>query len=379
MSRKKLTKLYVKVDNTRAKGEPPMTRVHVRGEEVRCHILNHVEQHPRDIGRITAEHFKITRQAVNKHLKRLKQEGALNEEGKTRNRSYKLAPQLQTSMYFQITPELEEHVVWQDIGPVVGKQPDNVLDIWQYALTEMINNARDHSVGAEMFIIIRKNAVYTEIAVIDDGVGIFKKIQAEMNLLDERHAIFELAKGKLTTDPDRHTGEGIFFTSRMFDQFDIYSGGVNYTHEFTHPEDWIGEAAKPKQGTAVWMRLNNHTARTVKKIFDKFSGDEDYGFTKTIVPVRLAQYGNDKLISRSQARRVLARIEVFKTVLFDFTGVPTIGQAFADEIFRVFATQHPEIDIYAIHTNSEVKRMIARAKSSKTDSNIVSGELQAAV
>jgi len=35
-----------------------------------------------------------------------------------------------------------------------------------------------------------------------------------------------LAKGKLTTDPKRHSGEGIFFSSRMFDEFDILSGGV---------------------------------------------------------------------------------------------------------------------------------------------------------
>jgi hypothetical protein len=53
--------------------------------------------------------------------------------------------------------------------------------------------------------------------------------------------------------------------------------------------------------------------------------------------VRLAKYGNDQLISRSQAKRLLARIELFKIVLFDFSGVETIGQAFADEIFRVFA------------------------------------------
>ena len=57
-------------------------------------------------------------------------------------------------------------------------------------------------------------------------MGIFKKIQKALDLLDERHAILELAKGKLTTDPKHHTGEGIFFTSRMFDEFTILSGGV---------------------------------------------------------------------------------------------------------------------------------------------------------
>src|SRR3972149_12322968 len=100
-----------------------------------------------------------------------------------------------------------------------------------------------------------------------------------------------------------------------------------------------------------------------KKIFDQFASGEDYGFNKTVVPVKLARYGQEQLVSRSQAKRLLARVEVFKIVIFDFREVPSIGQAFADEIFRVFANRHPEIELSAIHANSEVKRMIERAKS----------------
>jgi anti-sigma regulatory factor (Ser/Thr protein kinase) len=300
---------------------------------------------------------------VNKHLKKLRQVGALSDKGKTRSRSYSLAPKLEWAHTYPITSDLEEHVLWQnDLRAVIGQQPENVLDIWQYGLTEMINNARDHSGGSELLVMLRKTAVYTEMAIIDNGVGIFRKIQSALKLADERHAIFELSKGKLTTDPQRHTGEGIFFTSRMFDSFDIYSGGVNFSHEYGTAEDWILERASPGDGTAVWLKLNNHTSRTLKKVFDQYTSGDDFGFTKTVVPVKLAQYGNDKLISRSQAKRVLARVELFKTVLFDFSNVPTIGQAFADEIFRVFANEHPEIEIIPVHTNSEVRRMITRVK-----------------
>jgi len=59
----------------------------------------------------------------------------------------------------------------------------------------------------------------------------------------------------------------------------------------------------------------------------------------------------------------LARIELFKLVIFDFAYVDSIGQAFADEIFRVFANQHKEIELAHIHTNEAVKQMIDRAKS----------------
>ena len=227
----------------------------------------------------------------------------------------------------------------------------------------MFNNAIDHSGGSEILVQIRKNAVNTEMVLMDNGVGIFKKIQTAMNLLDERHAILELSKGKLTTDPNNHTGEGIFFTSRMFDKFDILSGGIFFTHQFGDDEDWILERDKFETGTSVWMEIHNHTARTTKRIFDQFTSGDDFGFNKTVVPVKLAQYGNDKLISRSQAKRVLARIELFKVVIFNFEGVEFIGQAFADEIFRVFSQKHPEIELMTQKTNSEVRRMIERAKS----------------
>lgn len=341
-----------------------MTGIRARGEDVRRFILEHVDKHHADISKVVALHFGITRQAVNKHLQRLVAEGAIVEEGRTRSRTYRLATLSEWSKVYPIAPGLAEDTVWRsDIAKVLGEMPDNVIGIWQYGFTEMFNNAIDHSAGKEIYVHIKKTAADTEVVVMDDGVGIFRKIQAALNLLDERHAILELAKGKLTTDPRNHSGEGIFFSSRVFDGFDILSGGVYFRHKFGDPSDWVMERQKANSGTAVWMELNNHTSRTARKIFDQYSTDDNYGFTKTVVPVDLARYGNENLISRSQAKRLLARVELFKTVLLDFAGVPSIGQAFADEIFRVFQGKHPGIEIRAVHASSEVKRMIERAKS----------------
>jgi biotin operon repressor/anti-sigma regulatory factor (Ser/Thr protein kinase) len=341
-----------------------MARIRVRGEEIRRFIMENVGAHPRDVAGKAATRFRISRQAVNKHLQRLAKEGCLTETGKTRNREYALMPLTDWQEEFPLVGGLEEDVIWErHVSAALGQLPENVSDIWQYAFTEMLNNARDHSGGSRILVMIRKTAVTTEMAICDDGVGIFRKVQAAFNLLDERHAVLELAKGKLTTDPKNHTGEGIFFTSRMVDTFNIFSGGVTFMHEFGQSEDWIFERTDQQVGTIVYLKLNNHTARTQTKIFDKFSAAEDYGFNKTVVPVKMAQYGNDKLVSRSQARRVLARVELFKKVIFDFSEVPIIGQAFADEIFRVFAFQHQEIELVAIRANSVVMRMILRAKS----------------
>ena len=149
----------------------------------------------------------------------------------------------------------------------------------------------------------------------------------------------------------------------MFDEFTILSGEVIFSHDYEDVEDWIMEMEKYSSGTAVFMTLSNHTSRTTKKVFDKFASDDDYGFTKTVVPVRLAKYGDDNLMSRSQARRLLARVDRFKLVMLDFDGVDSIGQAFADELFRVFPVQHPDVEVMEIRANSAVKRMISRTQS----------------
>ncbi len=51
------------------------------------------------------------------------------------------------------------------------------------------------------------------------------------------------------------------------------------------------------------MTIAVDSPRTLKSVFDLYANPEtdDYGFSKTHVPLRLAQYGQDDLVSRSQA------------------------------------------------------------------------------
>jgi hypothetical protein len=335
--------------------------------------LENVETYPNDIAKRAAVAFAITRQAVNKHLSHLVKEKALVEEGNTRNRTYRLCPIAEVRKMYELSSALQEDVVWRnDVQQTLSGLPENVMDIWSYCFTEMFNNAIDHSGAAYISVSVKRTATSTAITIYDDGIGIFKKIQEALGLLDERHAVFELSKGKLTTDPARHTGEGIFFSSRMVDAFQILSSETFFSHNFGKSEDWILQDEKPGRGTLVVMRLNNHTSRTLKKVFSEFSSDDDIGFTKTVVPVRLAQYGDDKLVSRSQAKRLLDRVDRFKTVILDFSEVTTIGQSFADEIFRVFQNSHPLIELIPTNANTDVQDVIVRAQSASAamDQNI---------
>jgi biotin operon repressor/anti-sigma regulatory factor (Ser/Thr protein kinase) len=342
-----------------------MSGVRARGEEIRRFILENVEKQPDSVSRLAAEKFGITRQAANKHLQRLTQEGSLIESGNTRARAYKLAPLSKWSRRYPIVQGLEENRVWEDVKPNLGALPTNVMNIWHIGFTEMFNNAIEHSEGTNIWVDIEKTALDCKVLILDDGVGIFEKIKAHMGLEDARHAVLELAKGKFTTDPKNHSGEGIFFTSRMFDTFAIHSKGLSYSHDFGEQEDWIADLDSARGGTGVFLELDNHTSRTARGIYDEFSSIER-GFNKTLIPVRLAQHGNDQLVSRSQAKRLLTRVDRFDIVALDFRNVPEIGQGFADEIFRVFAKEHPEIQLLPSGANEAVKRMIAHVLSGES-------------
>lgn len=312
-----------------------------------------------------ADEFHISRQAAHRRLMQLVTDGDLIPIGATKARIYQLAVMLHQADTFD-RQGLAEDQVWRNTClPVVQWLPENVRDIWQYGMTEMINNAIDHSGAQSVSVGIKQNALYTQAWVSDDGEGIFLKIQRALKLYDPRESILELAKGKLTTDPVNHTGQGIFFSSKMFDAFDIRSGNLHFMHDADDP-DFLSKQPKEAPGTIVFMKLENDSPRSMKAVFDSFAEPDEFTFDKTIVPVRLAQHEGEKLVSRSQAKRLTLRFERFRKVILDFTGVETIGQAFADEVFRVFQTAHPEITMTPTHMTADVDGMIKRALGTRS-------------
>jgi len=330
---------------------------------IRRRILDLIDRDSRGVARRLSEEVGLSRQAGNVHLRAMERDGIIVAEGNTRARTYRLADMhVETKRY--PTAGLDEHVVWREVfAPAVADLPENVRDIWSYGVTEMVNNAIDHSESPTVLVGVRRNALYTIGFVADQGVGIFAKIQKALGLYDPREAILELAKGKLTTDPKSHTGEGVFFTSKAFEHYDIRSGNLLFLHDPELADDFLIETETGEHGTAVVMRLANDSPRVLKAVFDEFSDPEEYTFWKTVVPVRLAQYEGEKLVSRSQAKRLTMRFERFRNVVLDFTGVTEIGQAFADELFRVFALAHPEVLLAPMNMVPAVTDMVDRARA----------------
>ncbi|OPY03147.1 MAG: hypothetical protein A4E61_01180 [Syntrophorhabdus sp. PtaB.Bin184] len=331
-------------------------RTRKRGETVRGFILKNVERRSGDtVSRATTQ-FGISRQAVHKHLKFLVEANLIARTSLAR---YELCTLEEHKKILPVTDMTPEDIVWRrEVRDMLGPLPENALDIWQYGFTEIFSNVAAHSGSESAFVQVKRTAVSTKMTIWDRGVGIFDKVLSHMDLIDERHAILELTKGKLTTDPAAHPGHGIFFTARMFDAFSILSKGILLTHTSGDGDDWTVETQQEGPGTLVTMTLKNDTSRQIRDIYEKFSSQTSPGFSTTVVSAHLAHHGTEKLVSRSEAKRLLARIDQFRVALIDFDRVESIGQAFADEIFRVYPSEHPEVEIREVRTNKEVQEMI---------------------
>jgi len=324
-------------------------------------ILTAVAEGSKTIARQLQNEFGVARTTANRYIKAAIDGGFIHRISRGR---YGLVT-TKTELSYSIGG-LREDTVWrEDIRPLIGGLPENVDEILHYGCTEMINNCIDHSDGTGISINVICTARTTRIRIYDDGVGIFRKIADALDLDDERQSVLELAKGKFTTDPSKHSGEGIFFTCRAMDDYSIYSRGTRFSHQAGDDMDWVvgtdyvqGDPAL--QGTLVDMSMESGSVTELGSIYATYQ-DEDLGFSKTIVPVRLLEVGEDRLVSRSQAKRLLNRFDRFREVVLDFEGVESIGQAFADEVFRVFSLAHPEVQLFAIRQNEAVSRMITRA------------------
>lgn len=267
--------------------------------EIRDFIVDHVDEHPYDLTSTVAQHFEISRQAAHQHINQAVKDGIITAGGSGRARYYEIRPLVDLIYEFELSSQLQEDLIWREhVRPALGHLADNVLQICEYGFTEMFNNAIDHSEGTQATIRIFCTAKGIRLDIMDNGVGIFRKIQRALNLADARLALLELGKGKFTTDPDRHSGQGIFFTSRAFDHFIILSHDLSYVHGGSEKQDWLlnepeaGEtdASGLRMSTYIMMTIDARSKRDLKAVLDEYASADvgDYGFTKTKVPVELA-------------------------------------------------------------------------------------------
>jgi len=233
------------------------------------------------------------------------------------------------------------------------------LKITNYVATEMLNNVRDHSASSAVAVRGDSNVSSFVLHVVDGGVGVFRRLSDGLGLAGPREAVIEVAKGKRTTDPAQHTGQGIFFSSRLCDWFCLEANGyvVSFKSEGrAEPLEILSGSGRP--GTTVKFRIARQPRRTLREIFDEYCPQPDIDFVRTRIAVRLMAEADGSLVSRSQARRLMAGLDRFTQVELDFEGVAEIAQGFADEVFRVWRKAHPAVALKALNAGDQVARLL---------------------
>ncbi len=310
------------------------------------------------------------RQYVSKLINELVQESRLVKMGKGRWTKYALPEEAdklseRAKATLSNNKALNEDKVYADFKTKVSNLralPDNVGHIVSYGFTEMLNNAIDHSRSKGINVGIKAGPNSVEFNVSDKGIGVFRNVMKQRNLNNELEAIQDLIKGKVTTMKERHTGEGIFFTSRAADLFILESHSYRLRVDNTIPDIFVEKIKTGVRGTEVKFTISTASQRDLGAIFRHYKVDPDStSFDVTEIKVKLYKEDVD-YISRSQAKRLLVDLDKFKRIVLDFEDVPTVGQGFADEVFRVFQNSHPHIQLRPINMNEEVAFMVNRVE-----------------
>lgn len=310
--------------------------------------------------------LSISRQMAHRYLNRLLQLNEIYKLGGTKSSTYhfgsnKKQKSLTSLKLLKETKNLLEDKVFEEVA--MKLQLKNNLNkaaykIAYYSFSEMLNNAIDHSNSKKVNILVQLKGGTFSFIIKDSGIGIFNRLKKGFKLSDDYEAIEHLFKGKQTTFPERHSGQGIFFTSRIADQFEIRSNVLQVVVD-NAKKDQIIKKIKKIVGTEVSFNLKMKSKKNLQELFNEFSND-DFEFDKNNVRVKFS--AEKELVSRSQARKLLNGLHKFNQIVFDFKNVNGVGQAYADEIFRVFANMNPEKKISYINADQNVTFMIERAK-----------------
>ncbi len=289
--------------------------------------------------------------------------GHLTVEGRARATKYRVSPAARAA-----SPTIERSValeglaedeVWKEIEQQLPESvPHDTRVIAHFAFTEMLNNAIDHSGGSTAHVSLTLMPGRITFDIADDGVGVFRRVMLAHGFSDELTALQELSKGKLTSAPEKHTGLGIFLTSKAVNVFELRSDAMRWVVDNDRTDVAYG-SAPTLVGTRVHVEISMPPKQTLEQVFH--AQNPNMEFDQSLVYVRMFDTGVT-FVSRSEAKRLAMGLEKFKRVIVDFRGVELIGQAFADELFRVWAKAHTGTQLEPVNMNPIVASLVAAAR-----------------
>jgi len=334
-------------------------------ESITQWITAAAQRRPHSLDVELAARTNVSQRSARRTLARLVELNWLVREGSARRPAWRPGPLRQVVQRYELAG-LEEDLPWSlDFAPHFVLPP-NVLRMVQQAFCELLNNAIGHSGGTHVTVSLRQTASQAQLLVSDNGVGLFERIAQSFAVASPALAMLELSKGKLTSQPERHTGQGLFFTSRLADVFDLHANDAAFQQRAWDERGWHPQRALRHAGTSIYAAFALDTPRTLDGVRGAYSvGDDPFGveFSRTVVPLRLITSTIEGLESRAQARRVCARLGEFRRAEIDFGGVASVGHAFADEMFRVFGPAQRSLELVPVNMTPAVAALVGHYRS----------------
>jgi len=175
-----------------------------------------------------------SRQYIVRLLNRLMSQGEIHRRGKTRAAKYYPAKASNEINHLELIKErqgLSEYAVFEEVirrMQLNAQLNKNCLTIFDYAFTEMLNNAIDHSHSKKVWINIEIDHTSITFIIKDLGIGAIESIKQGFEISDDFLALEHLFKGKQTTAKEAHRGQGIFFTSKVVDTYKIATSNMEF-------------------------------------------------------------------------------------------------------------------------------------------------------
>ena len=146
-------------------------------EEIKEKILRLIQK--KESPYLVLNYYKISRQTVYKYLKDFMTNKIIIKNSKN---EYFINYYIHDVIKLK-NKNLQEDLIYRDyIRKYEKDKKDNIVRILSYTFSEILNNAIEHSEGKNIIITYAENLFNIYISILDDGVGIFKKIQRYQKL-----------------------------------------------------------------------------------------------------------------------------------------------------------------------------------------------------
>ncbi len=327
-------------------------------EQIKDFILENLTRHQKDIIKASIRKFGLSRQAILKHMHTLISEDRVVAYGKTRDRFYELKPLVNFAKTVDIKNSFfPDEILKKQILPNLNSVALNIYEICEFSIMALLSNALDHAQATKLHYKLYVSPNDVHFVLSDNGIGIFENLNNSLILEDIQVAAIEIAKGRITTDPQNHGGDELMTVIHLFDKVTIDSSGICLTY-YNKKNEWTVTRSSQQKGTRIHLEIKSNSRRTCQEIFRQIFDREN----KLVrIPVNLVRSDGEQVNSRIQAQSLLHNIKDLTEIEFDFKNIELIGPAFADELVRKTKEKNQIANIKWTNSTKMVDVLMSRA------------------